>query len=125
MNGITEEDVREWCYKRGLTIIDNALYREMWNRWSASVQRWIPCSERLPENSRTVLVTDWGETCVSRRYDGRWWDCDGNVLKDVSAWMDLPNVVIGKDDNEYSDYFCYNIILMDGCEEGEQNGSID
>jgi len=23
--------------------------------------------------------------------------------------------------NEYSDYFSYNIILMNGCEEGEQN----
>lgn len=51
---------------------------------------WIPCSERLPENSKTVLVTDWGITGFGRRYDGRWWDCDGNVLKDVSAWMTLP-----------------------------------
>lgn len=33
---ITEEDVREWCYKRGLTIIDNALYLEMRSRWSVS-----------------------------------------------------------------------------------------
>lgn len=38
---ITEEDVREWCYKRGLTIIDNALYLEMKSRWSASVQSEI------------------------------------------------------------------------------------
>ena len=53
-------------------------------------QRWIPCSERMPENSRTVLVTDWGITGFGRRFDGRWWDCDGNVLKDVSAWMPLP-----------------------------------
>lgn len=30
---ITEEDVREWCYKRCLTIIDNALYLEMRSRW--------------------------------------------------------------------------------------------
>lgn len=35
---ITEEDVREWCYKRGLTIIDNALYLEMKRRWSASAE---------------------------------------------------------------------------------------
>ena len=102
MNGITEEDVREWCYKRGLTIIDNALYHRMWNRWSASadVKHWIPCSERLPENSRTVLVTDWGETCVGKRYDGRWWDCDGNVLKDVSAWMPLPEPYKGGEQND-------------------------
>ena len=51
---------------------------------------WVPCSERLPENGGTVLVTDWGETDVGRRFDGRWLDCDGNKLKDVSAWMPLP-----------------------------------
>lgn len=26
---ITEEDVREWCYKRGLVVMDNALLRYM------------------------------------------------------------------------------------------------
>ena len=57
---------------------------------SADVPHWIPCSERLPENSRTVLVTDWGITGFGRRFDGRWLDCDGNKLKDVSAWMPLP-----------------------------------
>ena len=57
---------------------------------SADVPQWIPRSERMPENSRTVLVTDWGITGFGRRFDGRWWDCDGNVLKDVSAWMPLP-----------------------------------
>ena len=29
---ITEEDVREWCYKRCLAIIDNELYHRMWGR---------------------------------------------------------------------------------------------
>lgn len=51
--------------------------------------RWIPCSEQMPENSGTVLVTDFGITGFGRRYDGRWWDCD-DVLKGVSAWMPLP-----------------------------------
>ena len=55
----------------------------------ADVPQWIPCSERMPENGRTVLVTDWGETDFGRRYDGRWWSYD-DVLKDVSAWMPLP-----------------------------------
>ena len=35
---ITEEDVREWCYKRCLTIVDNALYLEMRSKWYASLQ---------------------------------------------------------------------------------------
>ena len=38
---ITEEEVREWCYKRCLTVIDNALYLEMRSRWSASAQSEI------------------------------------------------------------------------------------
>lgn len=53
-------------------------------------QRWIPVSEKLPDDGRTVLVTDWGETDFGKRHDGRWWNCDGDVLKDVSAWMALP-----------------------------------
>lgn len=35
---ITEEDVREWCYKRCLTIVDNALYLEMRSRWLPPAQ---------------------------------------------------------------------------------------
>ena len=34
---ITEKDVREWCYRRGLIVIDNTVYHEMQHRWSASV----------------------------------------------------------------------------------------
>lgn len=30
---ITLKDVQEWCYKRGLTIIDSALYLEMRSRY--------------------------------------------------------------------------------------------
>ena len=55
-----------------------------------SAPQWIPVSKRLPDDGRTVLVTDWGETDFGRRHDGRWWNCDGDVLKDVSAWMPLP-----------------------------------
>ena len=40
---ITEEDVREWCYKRCLTIIDSTLYHEMRNRWSASADVIVHC----------------------------------------------------------------------------------
>ena len=61
--------------------------------------RWIPVSKRLPDDGRTVLVTDWGETDFGKRYDGRWWDCDGNVFKDVSAWMPLPKPYKGGEQN--------------------------
>ena len=40
-------------------------------------------------------------------------------------WVNKDNSTDLYCGNEYSDYFGYNIIMMDGCEEGEQNGSID
>lgn len=54
-------------------------------------QEWIPCSERLPDSKEYVLVTDYGETNMGRRFCGRWWlDCCGDKLKDVTAWMPKP-----------------------------------
>lgn len=53
-------------------------------------KEWIPCSERLPDRNKYVLVTDNGETDIGRRFDGRWVDCYGDKLKDVTAWMPLP-----------------------------------
>lgn len=54
-----------------------------------SAQRWIPCSERLPEEARSYLVTNskWGAWCVDRDMfiDGHWAKND-----DVIAWMPLP-----------------------------------
>lgn len=50
---------------------------------------WIPCSERLPEEARSYLVTNskWGAWCVDRDMfiDGHWVKND-----DVIAWMPLP-----------------------------------
>lgn len=59
-------------------------------------QRWIPCSERLPEGGRVVLVTEKGgfiRHCEYANY------CDfqefqtveeGLTVHDVIAWMPLP-----------------------------------
>ena len=52
--------------------------------------QWISVSERLPDRNKYVLVTDNGETDIGRRFDGRWVDCYGDKLKDVTAWMPLP-----------------------------------
>ena len=112
MNRITEEDVREWCYKKGLTIIDNALYLEMRSRWSASVQRWIPCSERLPYaeygESDLVLTTcgyrdaeDTSFRWIRMMYfnGGNWCYPTGETYEEkVYAWMPLPEPY--KDDEQ-------------------------
>ena len=56
-----------------------------------SEPHWIPCSERLPDGKEYVLVTDYGETNIGRRFCGKWWlDYCGDKMKDVTAWMPMP-----------------------------------
>ena len=64
-----------------------------------SEQRWIPCSERLPDNDERVLATTaWGDVTIAERIyppinDTCWFIHDGNTnatIDDVVAWMPLP-----------------------------------
>ena len=52
--------------------------------------QWIPCSEQLPEGKQEVLVTEYGDTDIGRRFEGRWLDRYGDKMKDVTAWMPKP-----------------------------------
>ncbi len=61
---------------------------EAWNKRAES--EWIPVTERLPEGKQEVLVTEYGDTDMGRRFDGRWVDRYGDKMKDVTAWMPLP-----------------------------------
>lgn len=59
---------------------------------------WIPVSEKLPEESEEVLVTDiWGcihieSLEVSIENIKYWEDCDGNFdyFDEIIAWQPLP-----------------------------------
>jgi len=60
-----------------------------------SVQQWIPCSERLPEVNREVLVcTNEKDIFVAKRYkpwDYEWYETvEYRRLLTVTAWMPLP-----------------------------------
>lgn len=71
--------------KEEMTKVAEALIKETRN-----MNEWIPISERKPERCDYYLVTDSGS--VGEAYydsDRRWW-ADGNKLKDVTAWMPLP-----------------------------------
>lgn len=55
--------------------------------------QWIPCSERLPDDSATVLITHRGGVSFGW-YNGRYWERGANdkhrPLQTVIAWMPLP-----------------------------------
>ena len=66
-------------------------------------QRWIPCSERMPEEGVNPITRDWYIYLVSvsfgngivdiRHYKfgkGHWWHGDAIMDKYVLAWMPLP-----------------------------------
>ena len=70
--------------------------------------KWIPCSERLPEEGVTVLCTEKGTQkvyvgwylTIKNQYHG-WLDSDGFSM-DVIAWMPLPEPYKGEE-NEKTD----------------------
>ena len=53
--------------------------------------KWIPCSERLPNNEDNVLVTAWDYVLLAW-FDGeRWHEIEYSFDDgDVVAWMPLP-----------------------------------
>lgn len=66
--------------------------------------RWIPCSERLPEESGLYIVTNvgrWVEPVGTRYYniraDGGFWS--GHPGDKVLAWMPLPEPWKGETDD--------------------------
>lgn len=70
-------------------------------------QRWIPCSERLPEHDgEAYLVTDYCESINRKRIhvsycymnrEGFWSDVP--IGYKVLAWMPLPEPWIGEEDD--------------------------
>ena len=64
---------------------------------------WIPCSERLPENSNTVLITHKGGVSFGW-YNGRYWGRGAStkhrLIKTVTAWMPLPEPYMKGEQNE-------------------------
>ena len=61
--------------------------------YEAGKPKWIPVSERLPENGDTVIVCDTREDYVnSFWYDHGWWYNEGHrvSLEEITHWMPLP-----------------------------------
>lgn len=65
-----------------------------------SVNQWIPCSERLPEDGDYVIVTVWeGCVMIAWRYRNEW-ETESFSLDDgeVNAWMPLPEPWKGEEE---------------------------
>lgn len=61
--------------------------------------QWIPCSERLPEEERYVLVTASNGAVTEAKYwhkEGIW--VKGLSIVSVTAWMPLPKPYRGESD---------------------------
>lgn len=73
-----------------------------------AVPRWIPCEERLPENSNTVLITKksvFGNdnvVCFGWYTGDNHWAIINYKEPNVIAWMPLPDPYVGerKDDDK-------------------------
>ena len=64
------------------------------NAFSAlSEPHWIPVTERLPDNSRNVLITSRGVVSVAW-YNGSYFEKGANThhrkMQTVTAWCELP-----------------------------------
>lgn len=84
-----QEALDEWnrLSERGRTEFDQVL---MMLPSTESEQRWIPCSERLPDNDESVLISN-SHGVTKAWWNGRFWTSIAvKKYKTVTAWMPLP-----------------------------------
>ena len=67
-----------------------------------SAQQWIPCSERLPEDDETVIVTRDNDIIAIATFEegevnNGWWMDFWYTEDNVKAWMPLPEPYKGEE----------------------------
>lgn len=55
-------------------------------------QRWIPCSERLPEEECDYLCWEWLGFCYVDTFKGGKWKLEKETRAKCIAWMPLPEL---------------------------------
>lgn len=83
---VQDKDIADFC--RDLGLVREALERT----------RWIPCSERLPEDVSRCLVCRYDYVTKTRFIDilwferGTWWNRSHGGDYAVTHWMPLPEL---------------------------------
>jgi hypothetical protein len=92
-----ENMVRVWQKQnmRGETDINELIGRMRFLAESAewkTVNRWIPCSERLPESFIYVLCAGRDGIGILRYIGSKWLDGEANAYttNEITHWMPLP-----------------------------------
>lgn len=100
------EQIKAYCRSRCLSLVSNECFEEL-----RSVKRpepqWIPCSQKLPEEDKYVLICSeddpeeeyYCRMAVGWREDGYWncWDDRADPRMNVIAWMPLPEPYRGEE----------------------------
>ena len=92
----------ENCAREDCAFIPPAGYVhcEYWKSDTPSVNRWIPCSDRLPDVDTNVLIyyPKWQDAPVQTAHimsDGICWEfSDGEFypsMREITHWMPLPD----------------------------------
>jgi len=87
-SGACDHCVAVWTYDEGDTLTEDSP-RRLWEK----VPRWIPVSERLPEQREDVLVfTQYGTHVAARNEYGEWYPShgDGWQFPEPTHWMPMP-----------------------------------
>lgn len=103
-----EEDSEEQKWDDGCWIRYKMFERNIDSMPAADIPRWIPVTERLPEERGTYLVTvnDGGIRVAIAQW---WYDvddgegyfvCDDCYAEDIVAWMPLPESYRGEKNGE-------------------------
>lgn len=90
MADLIERDVAVW-----ITVETGALETQRRIKELPAVNRWIPCSDKLPGDTTCVLVTDGELMAITSYRDGEWeyHDQYGNhyeLYGQITHWMPLP-----------------------------------
>lgn len=88
--GCAEKEIVEFCYN----CAEHAINRlpQYFPENVAEETRWIPCSERLPEDNTDVIICFYNGEVIGMRYlgNGIFQGVYEHTTKAIVAWMPLP-----------------------------------